>query len=1175
MKKRFWKRFLITAAIFFICTQIIFATASVVVLSEKELSPIVHSLSDELIEEFGDTSLNIVAEDIDKRSENVKHYRMSDGSYRAAIYDEPVHYRNGEKWDEIDNTLTPANISNDLLSTITKFANGKETSMMSSISDRFDASISATGLSYLENANNSFKVQFPSNIRSNLPIVISKEDKTICFQFEEIDLSKANVLSPESSSQSASQTMLSTNGEIVANDDGITTLTKNHSALSYTSILPDVDLHYYLSGCTLKEMLILRNTPATERFSFNFAYTNLRAVLNDDNSVSFFDETDKTVFFIAAPYMYDSNDVSSNDITVDIVETEQGCKYTIAPDLDWLEDSDRAYPVVIDPTISSTQNSSYIHDNGVQQSNPTTNYKTTNRIYVGSSLSGTTPQEGRMYIKLTQWPSASGLTSSTITSAYMNLFYYPTASWQTANQLKVNVYKVNSSWNTDTITWNNQTSIGGSYISSTQLGDRRGQTSGYDKFDVTKWVQSHYANPSADQGIRLQPATLDTAKSNRVCYISSDYAVQSSRPQLFINYTPSLAESTGIVSGKIYNIWNVNSHKFLDVRNGDIDVVQHYFNVGAHQKWKVVRESDGYYSFSPASGSYKVLDLSNGLATNGNPLWSYEKWESGTVESQAQRYAIIKVGSINGKNIYKIASKKDLNKVVEVRGASNADNAIVQVWDYVGQTQQQWVFEIAEEIKTEAAFSLGNDNMAAFNSFISQMTPEYLPTMHHTYNDAGISKDTLLDAMSSADLVFLDSHAYRDRIVVSNGDKNIVLADDIGKAFSGRYTTQTPFNKRTKWMIIQACHQLDYFTNTLIADEPVYQWAKALLGAENRMHGVLGYYNIAPADNKADYMLKGFFIYQLRGYNVIDSWQHAHEEEAKKYYDEQNWAAVYHVANQSDNIFAPWTANTSPEEKPQIYVRGRNKDGVTIPFNLQNSQPVSCVAEKLSGKENTNFRLMRTPITSEIIVAAQNSLLNDDGDMLETTDSTLEFSSKQVVMNSNDVPMDMSAEEAVDKAKQILTELKLMPTENYTVESIEIVRTPLDMESAELGDPETLSWYIHFYPTYNGTKIYSPNGDGIHMQLCANGVGWLSSRWSQAKPIDAPITQNSLTSSNGLQTYYNQHIDKVGKEDIYYEPIYMYEDDNATLLYKLGVGKNLVNSWYIDATTGEERGISQ
>lgn len=37
----------------------------------------------------------ILFEDVSKRGENVKHFRMKDGSFMAAVYPKPVHYRDG------------------------------------------------------------------------------------------------------------------------------------------------------------------------------------------------------------------------------------------------------------------------------------------------------------------------------------------------------------------------------------------------------------------------------------------------------------------------------------------------------------------------------------------------------------------------------------------------------------------------------------------------------------------------------------------------------------------------------------------------------------------------------------------------------------------------------------------------------------------------------------------------------------------------------------------------------------------------------------------------------------------------------------------------------------------------------------------------------------------------
>ena len=105
----------------------------------------------------------------------------------------------------------------------------------------------------------------------------------------------------------------------------------------------------------------------TPTFSFEFTYTaGLNAVLKEDKSVSFNDESGKAAFAIPAPSMFDSGEGYSSDIRVTLEQTDVGCCYTITPEHTWLEDAERVYPVTLDTQIRTTQNSSYIHDNGVQ-----------------------------------------------------------------------------------------------------------------------------------------------------------------------------------------------------------------------------------------------------------------------------------------------------------------------------------------------------------------------------------------------------------------------------------------------------------------------------------------------------------------------------------------------------------------------------------------------------------------------------------------------------------------------------------------------------------------------------------------------------------------------------------------------------------------------------------------
>ncbi len=47
----------------------------------------------------------ILGEVKEKRSEFTKHFRMSDGTMKAITYSDPVHYKDGDEFREIDNTL--------------------------------------------------------------------------------------------------------------------------------------------------------------------------------------------------------------------------------------------------------------------------------------------------------------------------------------------------------------------------------------------------------------------------------------------------------------------------------------------------------------------------------------------------------------------------------------------------------------------------------------------------------------------------------------------------------------------------------------------------------------------------------------------------------------------------------------------------------------------------------------------------------------------------------------------------------------------------------------------------------------------------------------------------------------------------------------------------------------
>ena len=401
--------------------------------------------------------------------------------------------------------------------------------------------VSEEKTAYYENSANDFVVQVPKNIGNNMPVAITYKDHALRFCFNDIAEVPSNISQPKNANVVAEELQKelskTSNDALRAKiqNEYATAVQNNRSSVSYSAIKTDTDLTYYISGQSLKEDIILHSIPVEKSYSFDFMFNGLKAVLQEDNSVIFYDNYNSPIFVIAAPVMFDSDEGYCADIIVVVEETQTGCRYTLEPNREWLEDESRVYPVTLDPQVTTTQNTNYIHDNGVQQSNPSTNYIAADRMYVGS---GSGSYEGRIYFKLTQWPSATNLNANTITSAEMRLSYYPQANWQTAHNMTVDVYRVSSAWNTNTITWNNQTGIGGTWIAKKDIGDARNKTSGYDSFDVTSWVKAHYSSPSTDYGIRLQPRTV-VSSTNRACYISSDYyADTGKRPIIRIFYLP-------------------------------------------------------------------------------------------------------------------------------------------------------------------------------------------------------------------------------------------------------------------------------------------------------------------------------------------------------------------------------------------------------------------------------------------------------------------------------------------------------------------------------------------------------------------------------------------------------------------------------------------------------------
>ena len=63
--------------------------------------------------ESSESESQIIGEDESRRTADTKHFIMSDGSRKAVVYGNAVHYEKDGKWNEIDNTLIYDNEKNE------------------------------------------------------------------------------------------------------------------------------------------------------------------------------------------------------------------------------------------------------------------------------------------------------------------------------------------------------------------------------------------------------------------------------------------------------------------------------------------------------------------------------------------------------------------------------------------------------------------------------------------------------------------------------------------------------------------------------------------------------------------------------------------------------------------------------------------------------------------------------------------------------------------------------------------------------------------------------------------------------------------------------------------------------------------------------------------------------
>ena len=130
----------------------------------------------------------------------------------------------------------------------------------------------------------------------------------------------------------------------------------------YADVFDGVDLQYEIGPGNVKENLILDEAPETDNphWSWDVATDGLTMVAGELNDILLQDALGVTRFRIPQPIMWDSSETAGQEaaskaLEVNFYEREPGIwRFTVSADPQWLGDSDRVYPVFIDPSTDAS-----------------------------------------------------------------------------------------------------------------------------------------------------------------------------------------------------------------------------------------------------------------------------------------------------------------------------------------------------------------------------------------------------------------------------------------------------------------------------------------------------------------------------------------------------------------------------------------------------------------------------------------------------------------------------------------------------------------------------------------------------------------------------------------------------------------------------------------------------
>lgn len=462
----------------------VFSTVSV---SAEPLSEAVKAdqATSENIDE-GNAPAEFLEEEIEKREENTKYFKMSDGTIQAAQYSVPVHFEQDGKWVDYDNTLEEVDADESELNH--KIAKNKD----------------------LMNRTADYKVRLSKKTNGKKFVRLEKDGYKISWYYTNADKSTAKIIENEK-------------------DEDPTTLENLSSAVLYEEVFNKTDFEYIIGSDGLKENIILNSKKSPCAFEAVYKANGLIPVQIDNKTIELRSDDESVVYVITAPYMEDENGQASGNITLTLTDVKNNT-FTVKMvlDQDWLLADDREFPVIVDPMLKTNQTPSGVQSAFVSSKYPNKCYKASTTDDMGSLYVGNIYEFGKTesYIKFTTLPKLGIADKVVDARLYIGLR-------QCQLGLPVNIKRLINDWNEKTVTWNNGP-YGDSNISDYMMLTEDTDTTKFREVEITDMVRGWYSGEYPNYGLSLTTTKTESAKA---WFYSINYTTYpQNRPILTVSY---------------------------------------------------------------------------------------------------------------------------------------------------------------------------------------------------------------------------------------------------------------------------------------------------------------------------------------------------------------------------------------------------------------------------------------------------------------------------------------------------------------------------------------------------------------------------------------------------------------------------------------------------------------